>query len=84
MYPVRLVRSKPRGVGVHRDDAPRFKNEPVNDYYDALYRVFQRLEETGEPYLSGDLPWIVHFIADMFWISPETVRQDLLKIRRSL
>lgn len=79
-----LRRFTMRGVGIHRDDHARFKNEPVSDYWDALWRVFSHLDQTGEHYLSGPLPWCVTFIADMFWVSPQQVRLDLIKIRRSL
>lgn len=78
----------PRGYAtcrapLEKGDSAIYLAEPVSDYWQALWRVSSHLEETGEYYDAGPLPFIVKFVADMFWLHPEQVRRDLIKMRRS-
>lgn len=72
-----------RRVAVEKTDSEVYLAEPVSDYWQALWRVSTHLDETGVFYDTGPLPFIVHFVADMFWLHPEKVRQDLIAVRRS-
>ena len=69
---------------VERSDLARYADEPISDYWQALWRVFAHLDRFGEYYDKGPLPFIVLFVADMFWVHPEKVRRDLIKLRKSL
>lgn len=78
----------PRGYGtarttVERTDHARYAAQPVSTYWQALGRLFIELERTGEYYDSGPLPFCVQFVADLFWIHPETVRRDLIRFRKA-
>ncbi len=73
-----------RRVAVEKSDSQLYLAEPVSDYWQALWRVSAHLDETGEYYDAGPLPFIVRFVADMFWLHPEKVRQDLIACRRSV
>lgn len=78
----------PRGyarmrAAIEKTDHPRFSAEPVSDYWQALHRVLSHLDETGEYYDRGPLPFVVQFVADVWWLSPEQVRRDLVRLRKS-
>lgn len=82
------VKENPRGYGTARvapekSDNAIYLAEPVSDYWQALHRVSVHLDRMGEFYDAGPLPFVVHLVADIFWIHPEQVRRDLIKIRRS-
>lgn len=67
-----------------KTDHPRYSAEPVKDYWQALHRLHAHLEETGEYYLTGPIPFCIEFVADLYWLKPEIVRRDLAKIARSI
>lgn len=78
----------PRGYGtarapVEKSDHARYSAAPVSDYWQALGRLFIHLDRTGEYYDTGPLPFCVQFVADLFWIHPNTVRADLIRFRKA-
>ena len=77
----------PRGYGTARtpvdpSDHARYSAMPVSTYWQALGRLFSELDRTGQYYDTGPLPFCVMFVADLFWIHPETVRRDLIRFRK--
>lgn len=77
----------PRGYGRARwpekSDHARYSSQPVSDYWQALGRLMVHLDQTGEYYDAGPLPFCVSFVADLFWVHPEVVRRDLIRFRKA-
>lgn len=78
-----LSRFTRRGA-VEKSDSAVYSQEPVSDYWQALWRLVAYLEQNEIPFESGPLPFCVDLVAAIFWIDPERVRADLIKFRRAL
>lgn len=78
----------PRAYGTARcfpekSDSALYSAQPVSDYWQAMWRIVAHLDQTGEYYDTGPLPFVAQFVADMFWVHPERVRADLIKFRKA-
>lgn len=84
-----VPRINPRGWGTARTfpdraDSAVYQKEPVSDYWQALWRMVAHLDQTGEYYDAGPLPFAAALVADIFWVNHERVRADLIKFRKAL
>lgn len=78
----------PRGYAtgrapVSKSDCALYSQQPVSDYWQALWRVVAHLDRMGEHYDTGPLPFEAQLVADLFWVHPERVRADLIKFRKA-
>lgn len=83
-----LPQSNPRGYGTARvwpekSDHPRYRGEPVADYWQALHALLAEFEKTGEYYEAGPLPFAADLVGRIFWVHPEVLRRDLIKLRKA-
>lgn len=73
-----------RGAAPERADQVRYAAGPVSNYWQALRHLAERVAEAGEDISSGEVSWVVGFVADLFGLWPGLVRADLEAYLRSV